>query len=314
MVQPGGGDGDDLGNGDGDGQGGDDLDGGTTDPGEDPDAGTTPTTHIAKDSDCDLNGVWIGRQIADNVADVLPISQYANTWYYLEFQQDGEDIVVSNHIDCGVLVLGSSVRVELSPQTTRALAGHNSQKGRKGTFKKQADGTCAFNLERFWNVRGLNEAKYAPKPRNTTKSITEVTAEIPLPTKSQPELTEDWDDDGKPGTAWHVSVLASGTRHSVQRDWNEWFSTSSYSIKASTTWPDPLMVRAQFDSQEVVFEPTSGLLTSGSKPNGKSDHTFTMKFLGRDTQDARVKAIVKSDVFDTCRNIQAALPGIQGLK
>ncbi len=309
MVQfdasaPSGGDGDQSSGGDGD----DDVpDGGAAD-------GGTDSPHVAAAPDCDLNGVWIGRQITDNVADAFPVSQYANNWYYLEFQQDSEDVVVSKHFDCGILVLGSAARVELTPATTTALSQHNLQRGRKGTFKKQSNGTCAFEMERFWSVRGLDESTYVPTPRNSTKSIAEVSETIPLPTKNQPDLSQDWDGDGQPGTAWHVSGLTNGTRHSAQRDWTRWFSTSSYAIASSTTWPNPLLVRAEFDSQEVVFEPKSGSITSGSKPNGRVEHTLTLKFLGRSPSDAAVKQIVTKDVFETCRNIQAALPAIQGLK
>src|SRR6185295_17485430 len=101
-------------------------------PGEDAatsgsDAG--PVTHTAKDPDCDLNGVWAARQIT--VSQALFVQQFANNWYYLEFSQDGEQVVVSKHMDCGIFVRSIVAQVELTPATTKALIPHNRQVGRK---------------------------------------------------------------------------------------------------------------------------------------------------------------------------------------
>jgi hypothetical protein len=273
--------------------------------------GEQPETS-AKDADCDFNGWWIARQNTESLAlGFLP--QYANAWYLFELAQDGEQLVVKHHIDCGVEVRGS-VFVQLSPETTRALMQHNRQQGRKGTLKKQSDGTCAFEMERFWSVRGVDEATYAPSPRNTDKSIAEVAASVPLPPANKPELTADWDEDGQPGVRWEVSGIANGARHSAQRDWTRYFTSEGYTIEAHTDWPQDLLVRAEFSNEEVVYAADEPTLRQLSMPNAAAKHTLTLRFLGRTRCDARAKAVLKADDFDTCKAIQAALPSIEGLK
>lgn len=282
---------------------GDGKDGGNG-PGDGPDSSTDG-------ADCDFTGLWIARQNTESL--VGPLAQYANAWYLFEFEQDGEELVVKHHIDCGVEVRGS-VFVQLAPETARALMQHNRQAGRKGTLKKQSDGTCAFELERFWSVRGLDEATYVPSPRNTDKSIAEVAASIPLPPADKPELTEDWDEDGQPGVKWEVSGITTGARHSAQRDWTRYFTSEGYAIEARADWPKDLIVRAEFSNEEVVYAADEPSLRQLSMPNAAAQHTLTLRFLGRTRSDARAKAVLKADDFDTCKAIQAALPSIQGLK
>jgi hypothetical protein len=267
-----------------------------------------PVKHTAKDPDCDLNGVWIGRQVTESLA-ILVLTQYANNWYYLEFAQDGEQVVVSKHMDCGIEVHGSAL-VELAPPTMRALTAHNSQVGRKGTFAKQSDGTCALQMEKFWSVRGVNEDKYAPKPRNRDATIQEVQAENPLPAQAD---TEDWDGDGQPGIAWQVGGALPGIRHSGQRDWTRWFSAEGYVPRAAMDFTADLVVRAEFSNEEIVYavEPADNdFLRTLSEPNLNGAHTLTLRFIGRTRDDPRAQAILKPDDFNTCLAIQAALPPV----
>lgn len=273
-----------------------------------PEAGST--TQGAKDPDCDLNGIWIARQNTESIA---LGSQYANNWYYFEFAQEGEQVVVAKHMDCGISVRSFVASVDLLPATTRALIGHNLQAGRKGTFAKQTDGTCAFQLEKFWSVRGVSEQAYAPKPRNREATIAQLQAENPLPTKAMVGATEDWDGDGKPGIAWQVSVLGVGTRHSAQRDWTRWFSAPGYQVTAATDFGS-LVLRADFSNEEVVYDATDETLETLSEPNASAEHALTLRFLGRTRDDPRAQAVLKADDFETCMAIQAALPAIAGLK
>jgi hypothetical protein len=271
-----------------------------------------PLVHTAKDPECDLNGVWIARQIT--VSEALFFSQFANNWYYLEFTQDGEQAVVSKHMDCGIFVRSVVAQVELTPDTTRALIAHNRQAGRKGSFSKQSDGTCAFQMEKFWSIRGLNEEAYAPSPRSRDVTIEQMRTEKPLPDKAMANTaTEDWDQDGHPGIAWQVSVLAQGTRHSGQRDWTRWFSGEGHQVTAAMDFND-LVVRADFANEEVVYEATDESLETPSAPDGAAQHNLTLRFLGRTRDDPRAKAILKADDFDTCMAIQTALPPLDRLR
>lgn len=273
-----------------------------------------PVMHTAKDPDCDLNGVWIARQNTESLA--LGLGQFANNYYLLEFAQDGEQVTVANHMDCGIVVKGflELVTVEIAPETTRALIGHNRQRGRKGSFAKQANGTCAFQLEKFWSVRGVSEEMFAPKPRSREVSIEELKSENPLPTKAMASAAEDWDGDGQPGIAWHVMGVAMGTRHSAQRDWTQWFSATGYEVMAAANFGNDLVVRAEFSNEEVVYQASDESLTELSQANAAAAHTLTLRFLGRTRDDPRAQAILKADDFDTCRAIQTALPPLAGLK
>ena len=268
--------------------------------------------HAAADPDCDMNGIWIGRQVTESLA--LSVSQYANNWYYLEFSQDGTDVVVSNHYDCGIEVRGSAT-VILSDKTTLALTQHNGQVGRRGTMVKDSDGTCHFEMERFWSVRGVSEEQFAPSPRNSEEDIAYWQAQAGLPTTGAG--AEDWDADGEPGIAWQVTGVVTGTRHSGQRDWTRWFSSDAYPIQASVAWSEDLLVEADFNNEEKIYATCipngqggcglfSALLNATSEP--AAANTLTLRFLGR--SEADVRDVVVEDVLQTCKNIQAALPAL----
>jgi hypothetical protein len=298
------GDGDgDTGDGDtGDGDGGDTGDG--DDGAGDGDGDGAPTT-VAKDADCDLNGIWAARQVTESTAlGIAP--QFASNWYYLEFAQDGENVVVKKHFDCGIQVRGT-VTVVLTRETGEALMQHNVQTGRKGTMKK-VNGKCEFTMERFWSIRGADEAKYRPTGSEASGTVAALKTSNPLPSKANTDGAEDWDQDGTLGVAWQVTGAASGTRNTVQRDWTEWFSDSEFSITPAKDWTSDVVTRAKFDNEENVLAPNEGLLTELSKPNSGAKHTLTLQFLGRDKSDARAKGVIKSEDFDTCLAIQGKLP------
>jgi hypothetical protein len=257
-----------------------------------------------------MNGLWAARQITVSTAGIAG-DQFANNWYYLEIEHDGEDFTVTRHFDCGIKVLGT-VTVQLSRPTLEVLMEHNIQTGRKGKAYKDGS-TCHFEMERFWSVRGADEPRFVPSPRNSTDSIDTVAGANPIPSKSNLDGAEDWENDDKVGSAWQVTGIASGTRNSVQRDWTEYFSDASHAISPATDFTSDLKVRARFDSEENILDPTSGLLASGSSAKGSAEHNLTLKFLGRDASDARAKNIIKGSDVDTCFAVQAALAAKQSL-
>ncbi len=257
------------------------------------------------DPNCDMNGIWIGNQVTRSEA--LLAGQFSNNWYYLELTQNGEEVSVSRHFDCGIEVRGT-VTVQLTPAAANGLRSHNIQTGRKGTMKMGDDGNCALKFERFWSVRGADEKRFAPSPRYSTKSIAEIVAAQKLPTKANTDGAEDWDGDSQLGTAWQITGALKGVRNSVQRDWTEWFTDAKYTIKPATDFQSNLVIRALFDNEESVLSATDELLTQSSKSDGAAKHTLTLRFLGRTRSDPRVTALVKSKDFDTCQAVQAALP------
>jgi hypothetical protein len=259
----------------------------------------------ASDPMCDMNGIWIARQVTSSVALSLP--QYANNYYYMELRQDGDDVVVTRSVDCGIVVRGSAT-VILTPNTAKVFMKHNDKAGRRGTFKPAAAGSCDFEMERYWNVRGADEARFAPSPRNSKQSIAELEAANPLPAKEAPDGAEDWDADGKLGVAWQITGNLTGTRNSVQRDWIEWFSVDEHRVTAAADFTTDLVVRAAFDAQENIFDASNPLVNTGSTTDTTAKHKTTLRFLGRSAADPRAKTIIKADPFETCLAVQDALP------
>lgn len=258
---------------------------------------------------CDLSGIWLGRMNTQSIA--LGVPQYANNWYYFELAQQGDALTVVDHMDCGIEVQGT-VSVVLSAATTRALSEHNRQIGRKGTVTAGANGACELSMERFWSVRGVSEAKYVPNPRNSPLAIADLPAELKLPPEGTPSETEDWDSDGKPAIAWIVQTL-NGQRHTAQRDWTRYFTAPGYEIRASSDFRQDLVVRAEFNNEEVVYAADSPTLRQLAQPDSTALHTLTLRHLGRTRADARAQAILRSDPLETCANVRAALPAKRGL-
>lgn len=287
------------------GAGGNGLDGGGS--GEDADTGVPS-------ADCNLTGIWFTKNVT--VTQALSIPQYATAWNYLEIDQPegSADFTVTKSMDCGSEVHGS-VTVTLLPAALEAHMTHNSQVGRKGTMKKSAAGQCLVAVEPFWVLLGADD-RFLP-PRNTSEEIETVAMRLPLPNLDHPEGAEDWDRDGKLGIAWQVTGVIQGARSTVQRQWTRWFTTARYAVTAATDWGD-VLVGADFDKDEAVFDPTSGPLVSPSYSvrTPETPNRFLLRFLGRDASDPRAKAALRgtdpsSDLaaaMETCRIIQSALP------
>jgi len=265
-------------------------------------------------ADCNLTGIWITKIVT--VTQALNLPQYATAWYYVEIDQPAGsgDFTITKSMDCGTEVHGSVI-VTLLPAALEAHMKHNSQVGRKGTMKKRADGQCAVMAEPFWVLLAA-EDRFLP-PRNTTEEIETVALRLPLPNLDRPDGAEDWDNDGKLGINWQVSGVIQGTRSTVQRQWHRWFSTERYAVTPATAWGD-ILVGADFDKDEAIFDPTSGPLVSPSYSvrTPETPNRYLMRFLGRDENDPRAKAAIRGTdpmgnpaaAMETCRMMHDALP------
>jgi hypothetical protein len=266
--------------------------------------GPTPIVG-AQDPDCDFTGIWIAKQVT--VSEALSLPQSSNNWLYLELKQTGSVVEVTKHFDCGIEIRGTAT-VTISRETLQALFAHNVQIGRKASVLKAGD-KCSFETARFWSIRGADEARFLPNPaRDSSDSVQSVAAAKPLPKPGMTDGAIDLEGDGKLGVAFQVDGVITGTRNSVQRDWSRWFTEPGYEITPSANWTSDLVLRADFDNEESVLDPTSGLLVSGSRPKTDAKHVLRLRFLGRDASDARVAAIVKASDVDTCYAVQDALP------
>jgi hypothetical protein len=264
-----------------------------------------PALPVAKDPECDMNGIWLGRQVTRSEA--LLAGQFANNFYYLEYAQTGEDVVVVKHWNCGVEVRGSAT-CKVSRATAEALRAHNTQMGRKGKMYKGSDGTCHFEMERWWSARGVDELRFVPTPRNMRVSVAQMKMDKPLPVPQRPDGAEDWENDGKLGLAVQVTGILSGVRNSVQRDFTEWYTDPARPIAPARDWPQDLKVGVVFEGEELLFDPTTGLLAQLAQPDIAAKHLVTLRFLGRSAADPRATALLRADVFEMCLAVQTALP------
>jgi hypothetical protein len=229
-----------------------------------------------------------------------------NTWGYYEIEQSGSEFVVKKHIDCGAEVLGSGT-VTLSRATMEGNVMHNMQDGRKGSFEL-SDGKCVFDIARFWSVRGADEARFTPDARDATISMAELARLKPLPTPRMPDGAFDLEGDGELGAAGQINGIISGVRNSCQRDWDRWYTAEGFEITPSMDFASDLKVRIDYESEESVMAPTSGLLVTPSEPTNDWDHIMYLRFLGRKLDDPRAQAIVHSEAVETCYAVQDAMP------
>jgi len=278
--------------------------GGSADPGGSSGQGGTPQPQGADDPECDFTGVWIANQMT--VSEALGLWQTSNNWFYLELQQTGSTVVVTKSLDCGIEVLGTAT-VTLSRKTLEASLLRNPQNGHQATVQK-LDGKCTFETARFWKVRGADEQRFLPnETRDSMDSVAKVAMDKPLPTSRMTDGAVDTEGDGKLGMAFQLTGVISGVRNSVQRDWSRWFTEPGFEIAASRDWASDLIIRADFDNEESILDPTSGLLAATAQPARGAKHRAKLRFLGRDRSDLRAAAFVKATEIDTCYAIQDAM-------
>ncbi len=293
----------------------------------DPPNGITCDTHCrmaVKDEACDMTGYWLARETNFSRDTVIEKIQTSTNWYLFEFAQAGTAFVVEKQLFCGVHVVGS-VTVDLTDKAYRGLMYQNSGTGttklgrRLGSFEPKGD-TCAFSLERWYILRGLDD-RYLPADFRKHPALTEL---LPLPVEPDPLSpsgeplpgVEDWDEDGKPGIAWNVRGIVSGRRHSVQRDWVE-YGGDGQAIPAHAV---EFRANVRFDGQESLLAvdqcgESCGMMRGGSVPASDAQSYVTFRYLGRALTDARVAEVVTREPMldadadmETCAKVKAAMP------
>jgi hypothetical protein len=256
----------------------------------------------AEDPDCDMNGVWVARLTTFSRDTVFQAVQTASAWYYYEIEQRGRTVTITHALDCGIQVSGSA-DVTINRATTAALLTRNDQAGRSGQFSKQTD-HCVLSIDRLYSTRGIPRTVYLPKDTSSNPDLRTLTPD--LPTAQMPAGNEDWDGDGHPGIAFNVAAL--GSRHVVQRDWNEFYADDASPILLGAS---EFTARARFDNQEQILETSGalgGLLMAGSTPATSLNHRIAFRRIARDVNDPAVTALHGADDVATCYNVQAALP------
>ena len=259
----------------------------------------------AQDPTCDMTGVWTAKQVS--VTEAIGEQSFINSWSFYEIEQSGNEFVVTNHIDCGGEGVANSGGATTSRQTLEALVKNNKQIGRKGHLSLR-DGKCVLDIEHFWSVRGAEE-RFLPddSPRSSTVTMSDLKKSKPLPTPSMPDGAVDFEGDGEPGAATQLMGIVAGVRNSCQRDWDHWFTAPKYEITPSMDFSD-FTLRIEFETDESVMAPTSGLLTTATETAQDWDHIMRFRFLGRTTDDPRAQAIIKGDEVATCYAVQDSMP------
>jgi hypothetical protein len=264
------------------------------------DAGEPPA-----DPECDATGLWAVKQLTRSVA--LGLGQFANYWYLFQLEQHGEVVRVVRHVDCDIYVEGSVV-VRITAATRRALHGQNRQTSRGVTMRRLDAGHCALRFDRFWSVRGADEARFSPTPRSSAATAAELRSSLPLPSSTRSDGAEDVEGDGQLGIAWQITGIASGTRNTIQRDVTEWTTDETHTIAPALDFTGPLVLRGYFDNDENVMHATSSLLASVAVADQTAEHRVTFQFLGRNAEDTRAKAVLDDDDDVMCQRIVALIP------
>ena len=278
-----------------------------------------------RDTACDLSGFWSVRETDYARDTILQSIQTSSNWFFYHVTQSGDDFVIDQMLDCGIHVTGSAT-VDYTPDSLRGIIYQNRMDDsagahglRHGTSKASGSG-CAFTLERWYSVRGAQEA-YLPVDFSLDQPFSALT---PLPTESDPVNGTDSpfgitdpDGDGIPGVAFLITGFVTGTRNSAQRTWKEYATTEAAPIAASAL---TFAVPGGFDVQENVIRVSDcgggcSLLASAAHAAQGLPGRITFSFIGKTFGSPRVAAVATNvprqninDDLTTCANVRLTLP------
>ncbi len=273
-------------------------------------------------SACDMTGYWITRQTDFSIDRVLNSLQTSSNWYVYKLSQAGDTFSIDEALFCGIRVSGT-VDVVLPEAGVRGLIYRNPQDAtnttqgpRQGT-SKLVGSQCEVSLERWYFLRGLDfdaQPSFAPPDFSTGTPLRDLR---PMPTKEAPDGQLDTDLDGHPGVAWNVSGNASGIRHTVMRDWNEYAPHTDFPAAPNEIEFD---VFTRFDNEERILEiegcpPVGcGVLSALSDPSQTAKGRTAFRYLGSDLSDPRVSAVIGAPLLEdlttdlqTCARVRSAL-------
>jgi hypothetical protein len=281
-------------------------------------------TNPHRDTDCDMTGYWTVSETDYTCDDAFHQPQTSSNWYLYHITQSGNSFQVDEELDCGVHVTGS-VTVDYTPAALKALMYQNQMDGtgshpaRKGvSTSTSTGGGCTFSLDRWYKVAGVEET-YLPADFSTLPPLS---ALPPLPTVSDtvngaddPPGATDPQGDGFAGIAVQITGIVDGVRHSAQRNWKQYATTSTPVPAAALRFDVP----GNFDLQESILHVSQcgtscALLTTGAMAS-TAPGKITFSFLGKTLTSSHVAAVVAGpprknvqDDLTTCKNVQLALP------
>lgn len=277
----------------------------------------------ARTNGCDMTGYWITRQTDFSIDRVLNGLQTSTNWYVYRISQSGDTFTIEENLFCGIRVSGS-VDVVLPEIGVKALMYRNAQdqtntaQGPRQGESAIEGGGCRFSLERWYFLRGLDfdaDPPFTPADFSTNAALSTLRE---MPTLETPDGAADTDGDGHVGMRWEVTGNASGVRHTIMRDWNEYSPDAEFPIG-----PDEIEFTSysRFDNEERIFETEGcppigcGVLEALSDPSQTHKGRVTFRYLGQALDDPRVSAIVGSpphldeaEDLATCARVRDALP------
>ena len=144
--------------------------------------------------------------------------QDTTNWYYYAITQTGDAFTVTDSLNCGLVVDGTTTvtleRRDAARRSRRRRTRAQSQ-GHVQALHRRAD--CDFAFDRTYNLRGANKATYLTDVVERRRSRRMPLSAFPaLPTA--PPGMEDWDADDMDGITLSTGI---GNRYVAQRDWNE---------------------------------------------------------------------------------------------
>lgn len=264
---------------------------------------------------CDMTGIWFAQLHTESEALGIATADAYN-WFYYELEDNGDDVVITRSFDCSFVVCGVT-NIQLTPTQAAVLSYYNRQDGqinadpnfpddhvtvapRKMTYALNDEGTCDFEMERWWSVRSAPNNTWPDRDSYSTATIGEIQSQRPLPPEPSKPVSpdpptstvpanQDWDEDGVTGIALQVDKPIAGARSAIQRDWNEVPLTTVVDGSVDFT------VEAKFDNEESLYWTDQGLLQSGSTPR-ESGHSIRFVRIG-DLGDESVTAPEDIDGF-----------------
>jgi hypothetical protein len=238
---------------------------------------------------CDMTGVWIAEQHTTSTA--LSSDQNTTTWYYYKIAQTGDHFTVTDQLNCGLVVDGTTT-VTIDDATLEALAPQEfAGTGRAGTFTADADGQhCDFSFDRLYNVRGADKATYLTAAWKVGDAPKALSAFPALPTA--PPGMQDWDKDSMDGITLRSGL---GNRYVSQRDYNE---HAGKVPQFAAQFGGQGVITVKWDSQEGISTQTPALLRVTATPKGDG----WARYARADTTLA-IGAGAHA-ALDTCRNVQ----------
>lgn len=252
---------------------------------------------------CDMTGWWVGRETEFTRDIVLGAVQTTTSWLIYRFSQTGDAFRVEEYLNCGTHVAGSA-SVDYTAGALRAvLYGGRPDPGgkhgpRKGTFKANGSG-CAFTFDRWYDVRGVDEDLFLPTDFSQHPDLT-VLRKLPFeldplhPTGQNLDGAIDVGNEGTVGISERISGLASGIRHSAERDWKEYAS-----LKVIAPNAIDFTVPGKWDLQANVLSVSDcgdlcALVAAGAYAAQDILPRFSLHFLGHTLGSTRVQSVVKA--------------------